>query len=153
MSLLMLYTVFFTFMTLWRLADSPTFRSPSLNDTIEGVVLWPSEFTTTTGFPPSIVATQLNPVPRSIPITCLFVDICNTVFCCCYFCFVFLFIYIIVYISKDMCSCKAYAKVSKAKRQPVGKSSYLKSRTMRHAKTVPNFSKPITEQNEYSHGM
>ena len=52
------------------LAVTPTRRSPSLvNATTLGVVLEPSELGMTTAFPPSIVATQLFVVPRSIPIT------------------------------------------------------------------------------------
>ena len=38
-------------------------------DEIDGVVRAPSEFSTTLGLPPSITATQLLVVPRSIPIT------------------------------------------------------------------------------------
>src|SRR5438045_7182569 len=54
----------------WRLAICPTSRSPaSVNPTIEGVVRLPSELGMTTGSPPSITATQLLVVPRSIPMT------------------------------------------------------------------------------------
>jgi hypothetical protein len=54
-------------LALGRLADS---RSPSLaNATIDGVVRAPSAFSMTFGLPPSITATQLLVVPRSIPIT------------------------------------------------------------------------------------
>ena len=53
-----------------RLAIWPTSRSPaSVNPTIEGVVRLPSELGITTGSPPSMTATQLLVVPRSIPIT------------------------------------------------------------------------------------
>jgi hypothetical protein len=56
--------------TAWRLAGWPIRRSPSLvKATIEGVVRAPSEFSITLGLPPSITATQLLVVPRSIPIT------------------------------------------------------------------------------------
>ena len=52
------------------LAVTPTSLSPSFEKaTTLGVVLEPSEFGITTAFPPSIVATQLFVVPRSIPIT------------------------------------------------------------------------------------
>src|SRR6266478_2445693 len=53
-----------------RLAICPTSRSPtSVNPTIDGVVRLPSELGITTGSPPSITATQLFVVPRSIPMT------------------------------------------------------------------------------------
>jgi hypothetical protein len=39
-----------------------------VNATIDGVVLSPSAFAITVGFPPSITATQLFVVPKSIPI-------------------------------------------------------------------------------------
>src|SRR2546426_6363780 len=53
-----------------RLAIWPTRRSPaSVKPTIDGVVRLPSEFGITTGSPPSITATQLLVVPRSIPMT------------------------------------------------------------------------------------
>src|SRR5690606_33242827 len=56
--------------TAWRLAGCPISRSPSLvNATIEGVVRVPSEFSMTFGLPPSITATQLLVVPRSMPMT------------------------------------------------------------------------------------
>src|SRR6218665_1531770 len=63
--------------TAWRLAGWPTRRSPSLEKaTIEGVVRAPSAFSITLGVVPSITATQLLVVPRSIlitfAITCLF---------------------------------------------------------------------------------
>ncbi len=53
-----------------RLAICPTRRSSvSVKATIEGVVRLPSELGITIGSPPSITATQLLVVPRSIPIT------------------------------------------------------------------------------------
>src|SRR5688572_3928741 len=56
--------------TAWRLAGWPIRRSPSLvKATIDGVVRAPSAFSMTLGLPPSITATQLLVVPRSIPIT------------------------------------------------------------------------------------
>src|SRR5215203_2745528 len=56
--------------TAWRLAGWPIRRSPSLvMATIDGVVRAPSAFSMTLGLPPSITATQLLVVPRSIPIT------------------------------------------------------------------------------------
>src|SRR6185503_12456547 len=56
--------------TAWRLAGWPIRRSPSLvKATTDGVVRAPSAFSITLGFPPSITATQLLVVPRSIPIT------------------------------------------------------------------------------------
>src|SRR5882762_1330453 len=54
----------------WRFAICPTSPSPaSVNPSIEGVVRLPSELGITTGSPPSITATQLFVVPRSIPMT------------------------------------------------------------------------------------
>ena len=54
--------------TAWRLAIMPTMRSPVLeNATTDGVVRPPSALGMTTGSPPSITATQLLVVPRSIP--------------------------------------------------------------------------------------
>src|SRR5205085_7037644 len=56
--------------TAWRLAGWPIRRSPSLvKATIDGVVRAPSAFSITLGLPPSITATALLVVPRSIPIT------------------------------------------------------------------------------------
>jgi hypothetical protein len=50
-------------------AGSPTLRSPFFkNATIDGVVRLPSSLAITTGSLPSITATQLLVVPRSIPI-------------------------------------------------------------------------------------
>src|SRR5215469_9419091 len=62
--------VFSELVMAWRLATSPTSRSPFLvKATTEGVVRLPSELGMTTGSPPSITATQLLVVPRSIPMT------------------------------------------------------------------------------------
>src|SRR5208282_4137877 len=56
--------------TAWRLAASPTKRSPVLvKATTDGVVRFPSEFSNTTGSPPSMTAMQELVVPKSIPIT------------------------------------------------------------------------------------
>src|SRR4029078_5794399 len=56
--------------TAWRFAGWPINRSPSLvKATTEGVVRAPSLFSMTFGLPPSITATQLLVVPRSMPIT------------------------------------------------------------------------------------
>ena len=61
--------VFWGFVMAWRLAGSPTLRSPFFKKaTTEGVVLRPSSFAITTGSLPSITATQLFVVPRSMPI-------------------------------------------------------------------------------------
>src|SRR5690606_20157929 len=63
-------TVLSEFVTAWRLAGCPISRSPSLvNATIDGVVRAPSLFSMNLGLPPSMTATQLLVVPRSIPIT------------------------------------------------------------------------------------
>src|SRR3954462_951112 len=57
------------FVIAWRFAGSPTLRSPFLrNATTDGVVRRPSSLAITTGSLPSITATQLFVVPRSIPI-------------------------------------------------------------------------------------
>ena len=72
-----LFHLFFTeiivlseLVTACLLAVTPTSLSPSFEKaTTLGVVLEPSEFGITTAFPPSIVATQLFVVPKSIPIT------------------------------------------------------------------------------------
>src|SRR3546814_6414826 len=62
--------VFSGLVTAWRFAGWPFRRSPSFaKATIDGVVRVPSTFSITLGFPPSITATQLFVVPRSIPIT------------------------------------------------------------------------------------
>src|SRR6188768_3501426 len=56
--------------TAWRLAGWPTRRSPSLEKaTMDGVVRAPSAFSMTLGLLPSMTATQLLVVPRSIPMT------------------------------------------------------------------------------------
>ena len=60
--------VFVGFVIAWRLAGSPTLRSPpSTKATIDGVVRFPSLFAITTGSLPSITATQELVVPKSIP--------------------------------------------------------------------------------------
>jgi hypothetical protein len=65
-------TVFSGFTTAWRLAVSPTSRSPVLvNATADGHSRPPSAVGMTTGSPPSITATTLLVVPRSIPIILL----------------------------------------------------------------------------------
>ncbi len=52
----------------WRLAGSPTLRSPFFKKaTIDGVVRRPSSLAITTGSLPSITETQLLVVPKSIP--------------------------------------------------------------------------------------
>src|SRR5664279_1201231 len=55
--------------TACRLADTPTSRSVvlGLKPTTEGVVFAPSGFGITLGCPPSMTATQLLVVPRSMP--------------------------------------------------------------------------------------
>ena len=54
----------------WRFATWPTIRSPVLeNATTDGVVRLPSALGMTTASPPSMTATQLLVVPKSIPIT------------------------------------------------------------------------------------
>mmetsp|Transcript_21761 Transcript_21761/g.68166 ORF Transcript_21761/g.68166 Transcript_21761/m.68166 type:complete len:528 (+) Transcript_21761:810-2393(+) len=64
------YSVLSGFVTAWRLACCPTSRDPSsLNATMLGVVLAPSAFSITRAFLPSMIATQLFVVPRSIPTT------------------------------------------------------------------------------------
>jgi len=61
-------TVFWEFVTAWRLAAWPTSRSPFFaNPTTDGVVREPSEFAITTGSFPSITATTEFVVPKSIP--------------------------------------------------------------------------------------
>ena len=56
--------------TAWRLAASPTMRSPVLvKATTEGVMRLPSEFSKTTGSPPSMTAMQELVVPKSMPST------------------------------------------------------------------------------------
>jgi hypothetical protein len=63
-------SVFWEFVTPWRLADWPTSTSSSLvKATIDGVVRSPSLFSITRGLPPSMIATQELVVPRSMPMT------------------------------------------------------------------------------------
>ena len=67
-------TVFSGLVMAWRLATWPTRRSPVLvKPTTEGVVRAPSALGMTTGSPPSITATQLLVVPRSIPMILLII--------------------------------------------------------------------------------
>ena len=64
--------VFCGLVTAWRFATCPTSRSPlSVKATIDGVVLLPSEFGTTFGSEPSIRATTLFVVPKSMPMILL----------------------------------------------------------------------------------
>src|SRR6059036_2679521 len=61
-------TVLLGFVTAWRLASWPTRRSPVfVNATTDGTVRPPSAEAMTVGSPPSITATTLFVVPRSIP--------------------------------------------------------------------------------------
>ena len=56
--------------TAWRLAASPTTRSPDLvKATTDGVVRLPSEFSSTSGSPLSMTAMQEFVVPKSMPNT------------------------------------------------------------------------------------
>jgi hypothetical protein len=65
----MLKTVFVGFVTAWRFASWPTSRSPPLpNPTTDGTVRPPSAELITVGSPPTMAATTLFVVPRSIPI-------------------------------------------------------------------------------------
>src|SRR6185437_5415309 len=65
-------TVFFALVTACRLAGAPVRISPSsAYATTEGVVRAPSEFSITLGRPPSMIATQLFVVPRSMPMILL----------------------------------------------------------------------------------
>ena len=69
MKRLMEKTVFSGLVTCWRLAGTPTRRSPAwVKATTEGVVRPPSRFGMTVGSPPSSTAMQELVVPRSIPI-------------------------------------------------------------------------------------
>ncbi len=62
-------TVFFGFVSAWRLAIWPTSLSPlAVKPTIEGVVRAPSWLGITWGTPPSMTATHEFVVPRSMPI-------------------------------------------------------------------------------------
>ena len=72
MKRLMLEIVFVGLVMAWRFAGSPTLRSPpSMKATTEGVVRLPSLLLMTTGSFPSITATQLLVVPRSMPMILL----------------------------------------------------------------------------------
>ena len=67
-------TVFSGLVMAWRFATWPTRRSPVLvKPTTDGVVRAPSALGMTTGSPPSITATQLLVVPRSIPMILLII--------------------------------------------------------------------------------
>src|SRR5215210_4967994 len=69
MKRLMENTVFSGLVTCWRLAGTPTSRSPPcVKATTEGVVRPPSRLGITVGSPPSSTAMQELVVPRSIPI-------------------------------------------------------------------------------------
>src|SRR5690242_4518583 len=69
MNLLTLMIVLWGLVMAWRFAGSPTFLSPFFKKaTTDGVVRRPSSFGITTGSLPSITATQLFVVPKSIPI-------------------------------------------------------------------------------------
>src|SRR5690606_28053341 len=61
--------VFSALVTACRLAGWRTSRSSSVKATIDGVVRAPSAFSITRGWLPSMMATQLLVVPRSIPMT------------------------------------------------------------------------------------
>src|SRR6266403_855978 len=62
--------VFLEFVMACRLSASPTNRSPVLvKATTDGVIRRPSEFSRTTGSPPSITAMHEFVVPKSMPIT------------------------------------------------------------------------------------
>ena len=68
MKRLMEKMVFVGLVTACRFAAWPTTRSPLLvKATTEGVVRAPSEFSRTTGSPPSMTAMQELVVPRSMP--------------------------------------------------------------------------------------
>ncbi len=69
MNRLMDDTVFFGWATACRLAGAPTRRSLvlGLKPTTLGVVLEPSALGMTLGWPPSMMATQLLVVPKSMP--------------------------------------------------------------------------------------
>ena len=60
--------VFCGFVTAWRFAVTPTYRSPPLpTATMEGVVRMPSLFSNTLGWPASTIAIAEFVVPKSIP--------------------------------------------------------------------------------------
>src|SRR3982750_1360856 len=66
----------------WRLAGSPTLRSPFFKKaTTEGVVRRPSSFAITTGSLPSITDTHELVVPKSIPIIFAIVNYKFILFC------------------------------------------------------------------------
>ena len=70
----------------WRLAGSPTLRSPpSVNATTDGVVRWPSELGITTGSLPSMTDTQEFVVPKSIPMifAIMLLGLIDCSFCSC----------------------------------------------------------------------
>ena len=70
MNRLIEYIVLRELVTACRLAASPTRRSPVLvKATTDGVVRLPSEFSSTTGSPPSMTAMQEFVVPKSMPST------------------------------------------------------------------------------------
>src|SRR5579862_8327387 len=67
--------------TAWRLAASPTTRSPDfVNATTDGVVRLPSEFSSTSGSPLSMTAMQEFVVPKSMPNTFAIKMFCKMVF-------------------------------------------------------------------------
>ena len=69
MKRLMEKIVFSGLVTCWRLAGTPTSRSPPcVKATTDGVVRPPSRLGMTVGSPPSSTAIQELVVPRSIPI-------------------------------------------------------------------------------------
>ncbi len=69
MNRLTLKIVFFGLVTCWCLAVCPIGRSPfSVNPTTDGVIRLPWALISTFGWSPSITATTLLVVPRSIPI-------------------------------------------------------------------------------------
>ena len=76
MKRLMLKIVFCGLVMAWRLAGSPTLRSPpSMKAMMEGVVRFPSAFVMTTGSLPSMTETQLLVVPKSIPMILLIASV------------------------------------------------------------------------------
>src|ERR1700733_9298386 len=67
--------------TAWRLAASPTTRSPDfVKATTDGVVRLPSEFSSTNGSPLSMTAMQEFVVPKSMPNTFAIKFFCKIVF-------------------------------------------------------------------------
>jgi hypothetical protein len=68
--------VFSGLVTACRLAGMPTRVSPSsVNATMDGVVRMPSSFSITRAFLPSMIATQLLVVPRSMPMILLLIPL------------------------------------------------------------------------------